>query len=1089
MNWKGHEINAINSWGFELSSTLDATIVKRLGGTLLHSVWQFAVIARLLVMCLRLLARRAAHVRRLALARHSPTHGNKVSVRIPAMLSIAAMVTVGFGWVGSSQATDSPKPEVEQQETWGPVSAGLQCRAVPVLASMPDDAIQLHAVHTTFDEPADVAFAVELKNVSDTPIKLCEPVHQIRNAQGKIEVINQFDWFSQYLFQVDFYREGKKIEQPECELVHWQLPYFSMASKTVAPGETRRFILRTTKWHSFMTTQLDGGKYATVVRYRGLPERTAKGFIAEKIESSIAGSWSGDVASTKVAFEVAQPSGPQFKQKLKWGEVQNGLRAAIELLPNKTRYAHGDRPLMKFHVENIRSQPVSFVSMTHLPDGSFQAFNEDGVMAKQNPGGSLSGFINSVRIRLQSKQRVTLDSGALLFADPEIIPEQFETRGHRRLIARPGTYEIRRSHSFGGFSKANKNPVLRAKDNWGGRSLMSGRLRVTVVAKTNADSDEPRSSVDDANYEDAIAEPLQPTKTQTDDNKDAQDGEAAKPDTVKKNEKPNPPLRSLQGTIIGLKGNVEGVDVTVTLSVAGNDTKSAADIRIPGTTVATLKYSPDKDGRYAVEIPPRLASNPALRLEAKITGPGLLSRSIGPMPVSDFDMKPIGNDQLYWLHRQMSRSAFQQTTLRKSKPIKGQIRLPDGSPLVGAKVVTATKYRPYSWKFHDSNDYSSSSETTTDALGNFAVGADKRATLTVTAPGRAPLLISDLHKYIEEHARDPLNTFVMPRTRKIVGNVLSELGGPIPRAIINIRLAVAYNEFDMPLSLQRFAVTDKNGWFESPPLPPGQYAVALSGQLAGAAELDAYRAAAAKKVAARPWDQKWVRLSDVFLGQSADLTNAPDESRVDFRPVKSHKIEVQIEYPDGRDDRTVDLTVVGTFKGQRWSGSNAKADAEGRATLRVPTGVTAVVVGTGLAKHRVRPGDETEIGEAIHLGEVTEDMSGIVVIQPKLAQLKVELDLPGNILQQNGKPKAFMRINVRHAKQGFRQQSAKKQKMYAVRSVQNGSSQYRGLVLPGEEIILEVNIQRDGKTTLLHEERLTLKPGEVRERKIKIKDK
>jgi hypothetical protein len=157
--------------------------------------------------------------------------------------------------------------------------------------------------------------------------------------------------------------------------------------------------------------------------------------------------------------------------------------------------------------------------------------------------------------------------------------------------------------------------------------------------------------------------------------------------------------RTIDCTVSGVGGPIDSAKVTVTLSVSGKEDCKATNIDT-GKSLSEAVCMTDEQGRYQIKIPAALAGNPALRLAVSVEHPNCAPRSIGPLPVSDFDMHKIEDGDAYWLRRQMGRRAIKKTSLREGRQLAGRVLLPDGSPAVGASVVTRTKYEAYSWKFH-----------------------------------------------------------------------------------------------------------------------------------------------------------------------------------------------------------------------------------------------------------------------------------------------------------------------------------------------------------------------------------------------------
>jgi S1-C subfamily serine protease len=565
--------------------------------------------------------------------------------------------------------------------------------------------------------------------------------------------------------------------------------------------------------------------------------------------------------------------------------------------------------------------------------------------------------------------------------------------------------------------------------------------------------------------------------------------------------------RIIPGEVLGPSGPINGAKVTVTLSVSGEEKPDPTDLG-PGKDLKQLVYTTDAEGRYRIVVPADLNQNPALRLEVHVEHPGMLARSIGPLPVSDFDGKEIGNDQAYWLHRDMARQAIAKTRIREGKLLGGRVLLPNGTPTVGAKVWAQTKYQAYSWKFYSADDYTYSATAITDEKGRFTLLTDRQTWMTVELSGQAPLVIDDLEKYGLLVQGDPPNTFRLPMAIRPRGRVLTADGKPIARAIVVVERDVKWNEIDMPLSLSRKCAADENGEYQLPPLPVGDFRFKVNSRLADASQADEFNqvnqvgerpsmvsTAARRKTPAGAGQSQFAvePLRDVFLVVRKTIGDIDDAPKLDFRAVESVGVTARIEFPDGKppeDSRSVDLTVTGKWNNEPWSGVSATADENGIAKLSVPRGISDALVGTGLARHRQTPEGPVEIGDAIHLGHVSNDVSGLVVIRPQLATLKVKLNLPDGLADKCWRSQAFIRINAVHARKGYVNSSTSDRRVVPLSgSMQTGSTEYRGTALPDEELVLRVTKSVNKVDTVLHEERLTLSPGEERLRTIDIVDK
>ncbi len=352
---------------------------------------------------------------------------------------VAPLVPFTVLWLGVFSTNSQGQDNRLTAPSWGDPSNGLRCRVATVHASMSEDEIDLSQIVIDFQRPEHVAFAVELENISDQPIKLLGA-----RSTGKAKS----DWFEQFLFWIELYdANGNKIERPEVQVVDLNLVLERALPTTIQPKRTHRFLLRPMNWLSVMTQRLERGKLQAAVHYRGLPARTADRIREYQPDSTALGAWSGDIVSPPAAFEIATPPNDR-STTLAWGDVSGGLRAALELVPRRANYRPGDKPEFKLHVQNVSETPATLATHLWLSDMRTTVKNaqdrEVPVRATWYSGWTLSG-----RIRLQPQQVTILDAGNLGIASDNEQADAFEHVTHRKLIAPAGTYRVQLTGEFG----------------------------------------------------------------------------------------------------------------------------------------------------------------------------------------------------------------------------------------------------------------------------------------------------------------------------------------------------------------------------------------------------------------------------------------------------------------------------------------------------------------------------------------------------------------------------------------------------------------------------------------------------------------
>jgi hypothetical protein len=438
--------------------------------------------------------------------------------------------------------------------------------------------------------------------------------------------------------------------------------------------------------------------------------------------------------------------------------------------------------------------------------------------------------------------------------------------------------------------------------------LSAEDVRVGAAASAaNEDSSEPeQNSANSAEEASANAAEDESTNTPSDDPR-----VAASP-------------RVVDGFVTGPSGAIPNVKVKATLFIADEKTNNSF-VGLYGKIVKKMQYTTDKVGKYKIEIPADLAANPLARVIVRLSHPEYLGRRIGPLAVSDFDGKRIGNDQPYWMGRQMARQAIKRSYLRKARQLQGRILLPDGTPAAGAKVKTATKYRAYSWKRHSPDDYGASDEAITDEDGQFSIVIDDSASFTAMMPGQAPLIIDDLTKRLELANGDLENDFRLPAAIRIKGRVVTDDGKHVPRAIVTARRDVKWNEYDMPLSYSTSCSADEFGYYELPPLPADDYSLSISKQLGAGSPVEIYNKFLSAKWRTEPPAVELQPLDLVFVSQSVTLEPFTPSSTVNLQSEEMVTLKVSVEFPDGAPptDRQSDVGISGTFNGKEWSVCNS----------------------------------------------------------------------------------------------------------------------------------------------------------------------
>ena len=95
--------------------------------------------------------------------------------------------------------------------------------------------------------------------------------------------------------------------------------------------------------------------------------------------------------------------------QLVWGEEVNGLRAAVEFIPDKPEYSFGERIDLRFHIQSVSDKTIQFISESWRQDRSAIIEDRDGNM-RAAPGTWYTGVCPIDRYYLKPGEKVVIDS-------------------------------------------------------------------------------------------------------------------------------------------------------------------------------------------------------------------------------------------------------------------------------------------------------------------------------------------------------------------------------------------------------------------------------------------------------------------------------------------------------------------------------------------------------------------------------------------------------------------------------------------------------------------------------------------------------
>lgn len=387
-----------------------------------------------------------------------------------------------------SDSTDAAKTNGAGLTGWSKALQGLSSRIVTVSAEQDEEDVKLDQPISQFGSFEQLAFAVEIKNTTNQPIKILDT--RYGNHFGKSSGKANSNWYGQFLFAIDYFdQSGKQLEFPQVEHVGGSMPVDGALPTSIEAGKTHRFLLRPAKWLSILSPRLKPGSYRAAVRYLGMRESIAEKLKERRPDHEVLGSWSGDVASPRTAFEIKQTSSSPPRNT--WGEPINGIRAAIQLVPSKSEYKSGEKPKAMLRLQNVSKLPITISSGLWQSELKMTAL--DAKQQELKIGHSFyTGWTLVGRVTLKPRQIVDIDAGNIGLATSKARADKFEHVTNRRLISPAGAYDLRFKDRFGGFLlKDGKGKVLAPLDgDWKG-PFSSGTLRISLVeADEDAKQDE-----------------------------------------------------------------------------------------------------------------------------------------------------------------------------------------------------------------------------------------------------------------------------------------------------------------------------------------------------------------------------------------------------------------------------------------------------------------------------------------------------------------------------------------------------------------------------------------------------------------------
>ena len=158
--------------------------------------------------------------------------------------------------MGSEMCIRDSSNTMANDNKWGEIVEGIQCRVVAVSPDSNDESVDLSKVTNQFADGSDATFAVELKNVSDKPIGLLG-TKQNTDISG--------DLLTSHLFHFDFTdSQGNPLPRARRVLDRQTAPMFMIHMgdvREISPGKSLIVLLRPGQFMAPMGYDLPPQKY------------------------------------------------------------------------------------------------------------------------------------------------------------------------------------------------------------------------------------------------------------------------------------------------------------------------------------------------------------------------------------------------------------------------------------------------------------------------------------------------------------------------------------------------------------------------------------------------------------------------------------------------------------------------------------------------------------------------------------------------------------------------------------------------------------------------------------------------------------
>lgn len=406
-------------------------------------------------------------------------------------LGLAALLLGSLGVWGGQNAAGTPPGRVDDtvrrtdDTPWGPESSGLRVRIIPVSPDTdPLDKIPVQPVNQ-FATSTEMAFLVELENVSDRALYL-PGVYNSPAFPIKPEPFSSIDLAR--LFEIELTdvagNPASGLKRQFADTILRQVIH------PLEPGDAVRLVLAPGRFHQPLDYQLPPGEYTARISYVGLQEDFIP--LAPGGTETNAKSWRGKATSNATPFSIQNPLPPHVAaNELVWGPEVNGLRAAVEFRrpptdpPTQLKLNHVpiNSNLQPFiHIQNVSDTPIDFASENWRQN--------DQLVIKDRDGKRLD-VVNVFYTSFPTLIRWTINPGEIaeipaadigIAADKTLLDQLPDPVGYR-WITKPGEYTLQlkvRSDTVIENDDTGISQTFPLPTDWHGE-LQTGEVALTIV--------------------------------------------------------------------------------------------------------------------------------------------------------------------------------------------------------------------------------------------------------------------------------------------------------------------------------------------------------------------------------------------------------------------------------------------------------------------------------------------------------------------------------------------------------------------------------------------------------------------------------